>query len=192
MNLDELIELRDKAQKIFNCLDKAVEDEKLAHDLPDGWPKRGDKFFYVADYGDVHMEAYSSSDRDFISNLKSGGNIFRTREDAEKHLSILKWMAKNPSAWRHIQVWKELMDLSDVVSGRGYCLCVCEIHENGVDKLDVVADLCDDAFIPSYNSAEPLFSSGERAKTAVTSIGKERILRDWFHMNLKGKMVLNG
>jgi hypothetical protein len=67
--------------------------KKLIEALEDNtWPKKGDEYFYIDaySYDSNSIGSYGWCDNTIDQGYLSIGNIFRTKQEAEKHLTYLK------------------------------------------------------------------------------------------------------
>lgn len=104
--LDQLRKITDDLMRMqgeLDALKKEVADEK--------WPKAGDAYIFISDCGAIRK---SSFDDDGVDNSrKSIGNVFRTREEAEERIALLRWLAEDTARWRKINAWREICEFAE-------------------------------------------------------------------------------
>lgn len=155
---DELRLITDDLTRMQGELDALKKDAK-----GEEWPKERDAYVFISDCGMVHSSSFDADGVD--KGRQSTGNMFRTKEEAEEHVALLRWLAENPARWRKIQVWRE----------------ICEFADGG----DWIIDIENDGRIGSHKefdqkSGAPTFSNCVRIIECANKIGAERLKRDWF------------
>jgi hypothetical protein len=106
--LNELIEEREEINRRWKDYDER--NRTPAEPQPAEWPEKGDPIWYVTDLGDVVSDPYP------FQALKSIGNCFHTKEEAEKHKKRLEYLAKN--GWARNFIDQNIDPLSGTVSGK--------------------------------------------------------------------------
>lgn len=97
--IEEVEDLKTRLEAVENNQGKEVKPESEATDKP--WPQAGDEYFHVCTDGKIVIGTWINSV--FNNTTKARGNIYRTREEAEKAdqlcLAMNEFRAAAQKAW---------------------------------------------------------------------------------------------
>ena len=137
----------------------------IVKDYDNVWPKKGDKYWFIAHNGDIVWDHYYNALED--EELKEIGNFFKTEEEAKETLEYLKVLHE----------LKELADDDKTWDGNN---SHWELdYDTSLDKITIYQLRC------NISGGAYYFKSKESAQAAVEKIGEERLKKYYFFIEEK-------
>ena len=132
----------------------------IVKDYDNVWPKKGDKYWFIAHNGNIIWDQYYNTLND--ERLNEVGNFFKTEEEAKDTLEYLKVLHE----------LKKLADNDKTWDGENYHWQID--YDTFENKIDI------NAMIYSISGGAYYFKSKESAQAAVEKIGEERLKKYYF------------
>lgn len=158
-----------KMEKELDELTQRVEERREAAE----WPRDGEEYWHLNEFGGSHASIYRNESVEDVCRWRIG-NVFRTEEDADEAVRLLTWLADDPVRWRHIKVWKRMMDMAD---GGPYSIFA------GLKPPSEKICSPTIGIVPpehSCSSTVPTFSTLKKADECIQAIGNTPIMSDYF------------